>query len=180
MSSEDDLPPRKPGRIRGFVKRRQTALAKVANPSLGMDQQKRPIRLSETGGVFAGMFHVMKLAGALIFRWIKPTEEDWSRTGLPFSEVAKTWGLTKENIHRVRRGLRMEQFLFGVMTIFGVSQVIYGFVLADDSFWQMLSRIVLGGMLTVAGIILMAIASWRLDVIGQKRYRPFAIWMRGG
>ena len=182
MSERSDHPDQKrPGFVRRFVRRRANVVGRMVNPTIGMDAEKNPVRawsaipgpgriFSRIGGGFATV--------ARIIRFDSPLSEDEQRAA--FRRKAREWALTRENVGRVTRNIRVELFLYALVAFFGVGQFLWAVFHDSLGDFGTLSRMVLGLLVALFGITMAAVAGWRLDMIRQRRFRPFAQWIRGG
>ncbi len=178
MSNDENE--KNPGRVRRFFGNRVRPIKNLVNPVIGEDAEGNEIRSMGAGSSFGRIFRTIGQALGLLIGWFLPSKGREDEVGVPFNDIAKRWGLTPGNLHQIKRGLRVEQIAYGLLALLGLSQIVVGIMAMGGPFWPTLSRVFLGSMTLFAAFLMMAMATWRLDVINQKAYRPFATWLRGG
>lgn len=171
----------RPGRIRQFAGNRVRPLKNLTNPVIGMDEDGNEIRSFDTPGGFSRMFLTVRSAFVVIFGWVRGKEPAGEPDHeLTQKEIWTRWGLNEENLPKIMRSLRFEQITYAVIALVGLSQVLFGVLsVTEGSFWSVTSRIFLGSIALIAALVMMAQATWRIDVIRQNRYRSFTSWLRG-
>ncbi len=88
-----------------------------------------------------------------------------------FQDVLEHWEVQPEHIDKVIRSLKLRTTLLAIMGLVGI--YIFVKALIDGGFLLLIS----GTALMVLGSVALVTGAWRINVLEERRFTPFANWI---
>lgn len=145
----------------GFFKDRKTSITKTATTLMGTDRLKSHIK--DVSGMIGGIKKIGDIN--------KASELEVDLNSVTFDEMLYTWGITRDQIPVVIRGMMLEiYFFFGLIVV-----SLFFLALTGFSQWQYLISF-LAILPTMGGAAIMRY--WRVTCLEDEVFIPFKKWIR--